>query len=294
LKAGFRSDRPFVSRRTPGTRRVLLFGDSFTAADAVSNGERYSDILERTVPAVEVYNYALPGTGTDQQYLAWREFARDVDHDVVVIAVLVENIRRVLARYRPYLDGAGRQAVYAKPYFTLDQDRLVLHHVPPQPAPVDPTALPAEDREAIDTGGRFEGVRRAVKALGAQEAVQRITRYQPVPEFDSPGTPGWQLMRAILSQWIRAVDTRVVLMPLPLYQHVEETSDASAYRDRFRELAAEVGCVLHDPLGDLLDYSPAQRRAFRFERDIHPTPAAHRAIAASLAPVVASLLDGRG
>jgi carbamoyltransferase len=38
--AGFRSDREFVAERTPGRRRALLFGDSYTAGDGVSNGAR--------------------------------------------------------------------------------------------------------------------------------------------------------------------------------------------------------------------------------------------------------------
>ena len=42
-------------------------GDSFTAADGVSNRQRYSDLLEARLPGIEVYNFGLPGTGTDQQ-----------------------------------------------------------------------------------------------------------------------------------------------------------------------------------------------------------------------------------
>jgi carbamoyltransferase len=271
-------------------RRVLVFGDSFTAGDGVSNGKRYTDVLEQKVPAVEVYNYGLSGTGTDQQYLAWREFAREVDHDLVVIAVLVENMRRVLARYRRYADDSGRERNYAKPYFTLDGDTLRLHQVPPARAPFDDDQLPLEERDAVDRGGRFQLLRQVVTAVGAKEVVQRLTRYQPVPEYDSPTSSGWRLMRAILSQWIHAVSRPVVLMPLPLYQHVEETSDALGYQARFRELASDLGCTLHDPLPDLLRYTPEQRRAFRFEHDVHPTPACHEALASSLAPTIERVL----
>ncbi len=292
-ETGFRSNRPFLRARTPGYRRVLIFGDSFTAADAVSNVQRYSDLVEAKIPALEVYNYGLPGTGTDQQYLVWREFAQDMEHDLVVIAPLVENIRRVLARYRPYVDETGSERVYAKPYFALDENELRLHHVPPRRTPLLAHELTAEESEAVDRGGRFQPLRRAVSALGAKEVLQRLTRYQPVPEYDSPDTPGWRLMRAILAQWVRAIGKNVIIMPIPLYQHVEETSDASRYQARFRELAMELGCTLHDPLPDLLRYSPAQRRRFRFENDIHPTPEGHEALASSLAPIVEQLLDAQ-
>jgi lysophospholipase L1-like esterase len=47
---------------------------------------------------------------------------------------------------------------------------------------------------------------------------------------------------------------------------------------------------LHDPLIDLLKYTPEQRRKFRFERDIHLTQEGHEAIAASVAPVIKRIL----
>ena len=37
---GFRSRHEFQGARTPGLRRVLAFGDSFTAGDGVSNSQR--------------------------------------------------------------------------------------------------------------------------------------------------------------------------------------------------------------------------------------------------------------
>lgn len=109
-----------------------FFGDSFTAGDAVPNYLRYTDLLETKIPATEIYNFGLPSTGTDQQYLVWREFAQGIEHDLVVIAVFVENVRRVVARYRHHNDEAGRDRIYAKPYYTLEQNELRLHHVPPR------------------------------------------------------------------------------------------------------------------------------------------------------------------
>ena len=50
--------------------------------------------------------------------------------------------------------------------------------------------------------------------------------------------------------------------------------------------------VLHDPLPDLQAPSRAERRAFRFPEDPHPTPAAHAVLAESLARGLAPLFDG--
>ena len=45
-ETGFRSNYEFASERNGAARRILLFGDSFTAGEGVSNGQRYSDFLE--------------------------------------------------------------------------------------------------------------------------------------------------------------------------------------------------------------------------------------------------------
>jgi len=292
-ETGFRSNRPFVPKATPGYRRVLVFGDSFTAGDAVSNQQRYTDLLESILPHAEVYNFGLSSTGTDQQYLAWREFAQDIEHDVLVIAVFVENVRRVVARFRPHRDAEGVERLYAKPFYTLEGDQLQLHQVPPSAEPFDLGDLSPEEQGAVDNGGRFPLLRGIVNKLGAKEAIQRMTHYQPLPAYDSAATIGWRLMRAILAQWIRAQTRPVVLMPLPLPQHLDEVCDAAPYQARFTELAAELGCTLHDPLPDLMRYNKAERRRFRWETDIHFTPEGHRALANSLAPVLERLLAQR-
>jgi hypothetical protein len=123
-----------------------------------------------------------------------------------------------------------------------------------------------------------------------KELAQQLTGYQPLPEYDSAEHPHWRLMRAIIERWVAEHAGRVLLVPLPLYQYVEETADPSGYRSRFAELAAAIDCRLHDPLDDLLAYPKAERRRFRFERDVHPTREGHQALARSLAPAVRAAL----
>ena len=64
--SGFRCRHEFDKDPVADGRRLLLFGDSFTAGDAVSNKQRYGDLLEDRLPGLQVYNYGLPGSGTDQ------------------------------------------------------------------------------------------------------------------------------------------------------------------------------------------------------------------------------------
>jgi hypothetical protein len=166
--AGFRCEHEFVPQKPAGVFRVLVFGDSFTAGDGVSNKDRDTDVLERLIEGVEVYNFGLSGTGTDQQYLVYREIGRTLEHDLVIMAVQIENIRRVAARYRAVADEQGQTFLMAKPYFTHGPDGgLTLQHVPPPKEPIHPDRL---------------------------DPAQRLSRHQTLPELEDPHHPPWKLL----------------------------------------------------------------------------------------------------
>jgi carbamoyltransferase len=289
-QSGFRCEHEFVRPRRAGKSRALLFGDSFTAGDGVANNQRYGDQIEQLLPNLEIYNFGLPGTGTDQHYLAYQEFAQDLEHDVLILAVTVENIGRVAARFRPYINEDGQTVIYAKPYFVLDQDGLHLKNVPVAKEPLTTSEIGSQDAGHIDWGLPFANLRKAARSLGLRDLAQKVTRFQPVPDYRRADNPKWLVMRKILQEWIGESRVPTILMPLPLFPFVEGSSDPSCYQARFRELAALTDCVLHDPLPDLQRYSLNERRAFRFERDVHLTATGHTALAASLKPVVEKAL----
>lgn len=289
---GFRCRHNFEKKRTPGRPRVLLFGDSYTAGDGVSDRFRYGDILESLIPGLEVYNFGLSGSGTDQQYLIWKEYAREIEHDLVIIAVLVENVRRIVAQCRPYESADGRPLLLAKPYFTLEREaELRLHNVP---VPKEPLSEEEIERAggAVDRGGRFSMLRRLVSLMGPEvkERLQRWTRYQPLPAYNNADNPDWKLMKAILQRWTSELSGPVMICPIPLYQYVEETASAVAYQMRFRELECLPRIQVHDPLQDFQKVSRPERRTYRFEVDCHFTPAAHEVLARSLARSISSML----
>jgi carbamoyltransferase len=295
-QAGFRCRHEFTREKPPGVFRILLFGDSFTAGDAVSDKYRYGDLLESLLPGTQVLNFGLSGSGTDQQYLIWREHAAELEHDLVLIGVQVENIRRVVARYRAYQWADGEDVVLAKPYFTLESDgSLRLHQVPVPREPLARSALAGREAAALDQGGRFAWLRAPINRLGprVKDLVQRLTRYQPVPGYDRPDHPDWRLLEAILRRWLAEVSVPVVLCPIPLYQYIEETASPKRYQARFRSLEVPDRVIVHDPLPAFRAHSREERRRFRFERDVHPTRAAHRVLAESLAGCLEPLLERR-
>ena len=288
--SGFRCKHDFITDKKNNINRILLFGDSFTAGDGVSDNKRYSEILEREIKDLEVFNYGLSGSGTDQQYLAHQTFAKEINHDILIIAVLVENIRRVSSHYRYYNNNEGKKLVFAKPFYELENDKLILKQCPPAKTPIEENDLPKSEKKAIDTGGQYQFLRKLVNKAGIKNLIQKITKYQPIPEYGNSNNKIWLTMSKILENWIIQHQKTVILMPIPLYQHVEQTCDPSDYQNRFKELSEKTGCILHDPLIDLLKYTPEQRRGFRFEHDVHLTPEGHEAIAASLAPIIKKVL----
>ncbi len=290
--AGFRSDREFVKERAPGKFRAILFGDSQTAGDGGSNSERYSDVVEKLVPNLEVFNYALPATGPDQHYLTYLDCV-DVEHDLVVIGLHIENVVRIAYRFRPFLDASGKEVIYAKPYYSIESGELMLHHVPVPKAPLTKATISAEDAPHVEWGVPYAGLRNVVKKLGMRDLVQKITKFQPVPDYDSPDNATWLLLRKILETWIRESKTPVLLFLVPMWPFIEESSDPTNYQTRYRELASGTGCYLHDPLPDLWKYSAEQRRTFRFKVDSHLTPAGHKAMATSLASAIERIMEDR-
>jgi hypothetical protein len=290
---GFRDEKDFQEKKESGKFRVLLFGDSFTAGDGVSNKYRFGDVLQTLVPDTEIYNFGLPGTGTDQHYLVYREIASAYEHDLIIIAAQVENIRRVAARYRLSQMADGDDVLIAKPYFDLESDgTLVLRNVPVPKEPIKPDELPEKDRDFVDQGGRMFWLRQIVNKMGApvKELALKLSRYQPLPEYDDPDGREWNLMKAIFRKWIGELDKPVLLIPIPLYHYIEETASPEGYQVRFSELLDQEDVTIFDPMADYLSLSKSERRGFRFETDIHPTPAHHRFLAESMVKTVRKMI----
>ena len=118
---------------------------------------------------------------------------------------------------------------------------------------------------------------------------QRVTRFQPLPQYNGEDHPEWLLMEAILRKWIAEISSPVLVCPLPIHQVIEETCAEIPYQKRFETLADSPRVQVHDVLPTFRSFSPEQRRAFRFKKDIHWTPTTHGVFADELAPLIQSI-----
>ncbi len=305
--AGFRSEREFVRERSPGLFRALLFGDSQTAGDGAGNALRFGDLLEKSVVGLEVYNYGLSGTGTDQQYLTYGDVG-PVEHDLVVIGLFVENIRRLTPRVLRTRDITGDDVYRAKPYYELAGGGLALRNVPVPKQPWTEETLPAELLPYVysygneysffrDPSGKHASLWRRLAPAGVRSIVrsliQRLRRFEPLPEYNSARTPEWLLLREILATWVRESAVPVLLVALPHDSGLRGESDPRNYQARFRELAKDTGCQVYDPLPELLELSDEERLELWSDAYGHLSVHGHAAIARLLTPVMQRIMAGR-
>ncbi|MBW2243281.1 MAG: hypothetical protein JRH01_14940 [Deltaproteobacteria bacterium] len=301
-QAGFRCDHEAKRERPSGQRRLLLFGDSFTAGEGVSNRFRFGDLLEARAPDLQVLNFGLPGSGTDQQYLAYREFARKLEADALLLCPMVENVRRNLDTHRLTQSATDGQLVLrAKPYFTLEDGGLQLHH---QPVPKNVVAK-SEFEEAghvsnlrqvetvaspLRTRWRALGAELDTRLPGVRGFSRRLRGVRWPMDYEDPRSPGWKMMAAILERWITEAQAPVLLAPLPTTDHVMGDLVAEGIHARFAELAERSGAQFVDVLPALRSEPRNVLRRFRFAKDDHPTRLGHGLLAAALSEAVAEVL----
>lgn len=115
---GLRGPDDMQLNKTTGKKRVLVLGDSYTWGYGVNQTELFS------APEVhgtndEILNFGVSGYGTDQEYLFYQRAGTNFVVDEVVVALNpYNNVAHNLA---------PNQYGYLKPYFTLENQQLILH-----------------------------------------------------------------------------------------------------------------------------------------------------------------------
>lgn len=87
----------------PGKLRIVCVGDSFTQGYGVDDAEAWPSALQALDPRLEVVNLGQRGYGIDQAYLWYLRKESEIEHDLVLLAFIADDWRRVrLARYQGY------------------------------------------------------------------------------------------------------------------------------------------------------------------------------------------------
>jgi hypothetical protein len=100
---------------------ILAVGDSFTFGDDVSDNESWPAYLEAQLQC-PVINAGVCAYGIDQSSLRAKEFIDRFQPKVLVFGMIMDDIFRTRQNIRQGL---------AKPYYTVENDQLVLHEISP-------------------------------------------------------------------------------------------------------------------------------------------------------------------
>jgi hypothetical protein len=228
--AGMRSDREYAPTPPESGPRLAAFGDSFTHCDDVENDECWTSQLEAEIPGVEVLNFGVSGYSPDQAWLRYQQEGRDYRPCAVLIGYMVENVNRVVNRFRPFYQPDTGISL-GKPRFVLQGDRLELLPTPARSA-LDYTDPAWVERElgphdfwyypGVFAGSLFD-LSHFVR-LGRTVAYQR--QFESLREDNeeardigwayTPGSEGFEIASRVLIQFARQVEadgaTPVVLI----------------------------------------------------------------------------------
>jgi hypothetical protein len=117
---GYRGQRDVAPTKTEGRLRVAALGDSFTFGEDVSDDDTWVHQLGVIRPTLEPVNLGVHAYGHDQMLLTLREEGPWLQPDIVLLGFVHIDLER---NRTAFLD-------YAKPYFDLEGETLVLRGVP--------------------------------------------------------------------------------------------------------------------------------------------------------------------
>ncbi len=251
---GLRGRREFSYERTPGQKRVAVFGDSFTFGEEVSDNETYLAYLAEQFPDSEIMNFGVRGYGYDQMLLYLKEEGVRYHPDVVVLAFNKLDLSRDRLAFRDA----------AKPRFRLVDRQLELQNSPvptaQQVMAAEPFRLKMLDLLSL-IGTRVYGAE-ARRQESEQLAVALIE------EFD---------------RTVRAIPAKPIYFYMPV---LEELRDPRKALSREEQLLQNLCDRLHSPC---IQLRPAfQSSGKKLLTEGHWSPQEHRiaaqALSASLFP----------
>jgi lysophospholipase L1-like esterase len=220
---GARGEREYAEPKPEGVMRVLVFGDSLTFGDEVSDDETYVAHLQAMLSGTEVLNLGVHGYGHDQMLLYLKEVGARYKPDVILLGFTTIDMERNLLGFRDFM----------KPRFDVVRDRLVLRNTPiPEPRVVrarDPyrsrfvdlgTLLydrlrwrpdKREERVEAVTGAILDEFRRTALGLAAVPVLAFLPLEGEITLFDTRPSPQERFFFLYCrNRGIQAIDLRPV------------------------------------------------------------------------------------
>jgi len=116
---GFRDEEYGTKRK----KRIAFLGDSFVWGYDCDQGQRFTDLLKKEYPNIEILNLGVSGFGTDQEYLLLKKNFDAIAPDLVFL--LMEDGDNTYDNRQNFVYNA-----YFKPYYTVSEGVLTLKGIP--------------------------------------------------------------------------------------------------------------------------------------------------------------------
>ena len=137
-------------------RRLVAVGDSFCFGLGVAYDETFVAHVGRSIGFAEVRNLAMPGFGLDQIFLSVREYALDLQPDLLLVALYEEDFERSMTAFRA-------DEGFAKPAFRLARGRIEQRTIDDR--------RPVAERWLERHSRLFTAARRSIQRLGYRSGV---------------------------------------------------------------------------------------------------------------------------
>ncbi len=247
---------------------IVLLGDSHTWGYEVEFHEMFANLLRDRLPDHSIHNLAHRGWGTDQSLLALRRWRHETELALCLLFFSDNDV--------PDNNSALRNNK-AKPWFEVEEGRLVLHGVPPPR--VDDWSRPPVIGRAPQRGP----IDKAKVLLLRSHLVHRLwVRGHPPPELSSLEAIGdtHDLSRtegilAELSEEVRIRGGELRVCFIPSRGQRQGTETAEPYQNRVGGLCVKLG-IAHLDLGPALE--PSWLPVFQHYGN-HLNPRGHRIVA---------------
>jgi lysophospholipase L1-like esterase len=248
-------------------RRVLFLGDSFTWGWGVSQGEVFSDRLQRRLPPTTgVYNRGVNGFGTAQEFLLMRRELANRSYDAVALLFFVNDVA-------DNVDGKrGR-----RPLFELDGDALVPRNQPPQRL-INPLQRFFKDHSRAFQLLDFELGQLTRRPSDEEPTVSLANDATDVDFHSLPGAAVTMRLLIEMQRLAQAHHAQFVLVYVPHQGEIERGVSGAPYVRAVHALVDAVALAQGIPLVDLTDAFHAQAAggaALVYPHDEHWTPAGH-------------------
>ena len=225
--SGFRNESDFSLKKNK-KKRILLFGDSFTAGDNISHGYRFSDLLNEKFTDIEFYNYGINGTGTDQQYLIFSNECNQIEYDLIILCVTVENIKRNLQKSREFRVNNIGNKIYPKPYFVINNNKLELE--------INQNIISPKKSAISKIKDKLKLIARQNMNYNPNNYFIKLFKKDNFYEYSDKNSYAWKLQKRIIYEWSIKLKKPILIMPIPLPDHYLYDINYENINKRFSEL----------------------------------------------------------